>query len=104
MWISSEIISLKFQFFSCAACVESQKEVSVGIVSPYAAQVVAVQEKLGKKYNESRGFNVKVKTVDGFQGGEEDVIIMSTVRSDHGRSLEFISNPQRVNVALTRAR
>lgn len=83
---------------------ESQHELSVGVVSPYSAQVVAIQEKLGKKYEKIDGFQVKVRTVDGFQGGEEDIIIMSTVRSHIGDSLDFISRPQRINVALTRAR
>ncbi|KAK6242403.1 hypothetical protein SCA6_007792 [Theobroma cacao] len=47
---------------------------------------------------------VKVKTVDGFQGGEEDIIIISTVRSNSSGAIGFMSNPQRTNVALTRAR
>lgn len=49
-------------------------------------------------------FSVKVSTVDGFQGGEEDVIIISTVRYNNMGSVGFISNFQRTNVALTRAR
>lgn len=73
-------------------------------MSPYAAQVVAIQDQLWNKYNEKDDFQVKVKTVDGFQGGEEDIIIMSTVRCSGWNSLEFISKPQRINVALTRAR
>ena len=47
---------------------------------------------------------VDVKSIDGFQGGEKDVIILSTVRTNNRTSLEFISSPQRTNVALTRAR
>lgn len=77
---------------------------SVGIVSPYAAQVMAIQEKLGCKYDNLDGFTVKVKSIDGFQGGEEDIIIISTVRSNTTGSIGFISNLQRTNVALTRAR
>ena len=84
--------------------INSKQKLSVGVVSPYAAQVVAIQEKLGPKYDNLDGFKLKVKTVDGFQGGEEDIIIMSTVRTNSHQSLHFISNPQRVNVALTRAR
>ncbi|PRQ41353.1 putative hydrolase [Rosa chinensis] len=84
--------------------VDSKQNLSIGIVSPYAAQVVAIEDKLGQKYNNLDGFIVKVKTVDGFQGGEEDIIIFSTVRSNCQQSLEFISKPQRINVALTRAR
>ncbi|KAB2612295.1 hypothetical protein D8674_034611 [Pyrus ussuriensis x Pyrus communis] len=82
----------------------SKGKLSIGVISPYAAQVGALQDKLGEKYDKLDGFKVKVKTVDGFQGGEEDIIIMSTVRSNQHHSLGFISNPQRVNVALTRAR
>ncbi|CAB4265332.1 unnamed protein product [Prunus armeniaca] len=82
----------------------SKQKLSIGVVSPYAAQVVAVQDRLRQKYDKIDGFTVKVKTVDGFQGGEEDLIIMSTVRSNSHQSLDFISKLQRVNVALTRAR
>ncbi|KAL6295347.1 hypothetical protein ACE6H2_003489 [Prunus campanulata] len=82
----------------------SKQKLSIGVVSPYAAQVIAVQDQLRQKYDKIDGFTVKVKTVDGFQGGEEDIIIMSTVRSNSHQSIEFISKPQRVNVALTRAR
>ena len=73
-------------------------------MSPYRAQVVAIQEKLGSKYEKSVGFAVKVMSIDGFQGGEEDIIIISTVRSNNGGSIGFISDPKRANVALTRAR
>ncbi|KAL0539958.1 hypothetical protein IC582_024180 [Cucumis melo] len=77
---------------------------SIGVISFYAAQVSAIQGRLGQKYEKSKGFTVKVKSVDGFQGGEEDVIILSTVRSNRRKNIGFISNSQRINVALTRAR
>ncbi|XP_020222260.1 uncharacterized protein LOC109804810 [Cajanus cajan] len=84
---------------------DSKENLSIGVVSPYAAQVVAIQDLLGKQYDSYHGFDVKVKTIDGFQGGERDVIILSTVRTNCSTtSLQFISNHQRTNVALTRAR
>ncbi|KAL5700837.1 hypothetical protein ACHQM5_026241 [Ranunculus cassubicifolius] len=82
----------------------SKEKVSVGIISPYAAQVAAVQGKLGQMYENIENFDVRVKSVDGFQGGEEDIIIISTVRSNSGGAIGFLSNRQRANVALTRAK
>ncbi|KAF4359496.1 hypothetical protein F8388_001540 [Cannabis sativa] len=46
---------------------ETKAKLSIGVVSPYFAQVVAIQEKVGKKYDYINGFRVKVKTIDGFQ-------------------------------------
>jgi len=63
-------------------------------VSPYNAQVRAIKEKFGKAYSR----------YDGFQGAEEDIIIISTVRSNEDGSVGFLSNLQRTNVALTRAK
>lgn len=83
-----------------------KERVSVGCITPYKAQVFAIQEKLGNTYygGVDSFFSVNVRSVDGFQGGEEDVIIISTVRSNGKGSVGFLSNRQRANVALTRAR
>ncbi|KAI4387373.1 hypothetical protein MLD38_005211 [Melastoma candidum] len=83
---------------------KSGEEVNIGVISPYAAQVAAIKQKLGKTYENTTGFVVKVKTVDGFQGGEEDIIIISCVRSNVRGSIGFLADPRRTNVALTRAR
>ncbi|KAK4344087.1 hypothetical protein RND71_037181 [Anisodus tanguticus] len=82
----------------------NRKKLSIGVISPYAAQVLAIQGKLGRRYDNLEGFEVKVKSIDGFQGGEEDIIIISTVRSNCGGSIGFMSSFERTNVALTRAR
>ena len=84
----------------------SKQKVRVGCLSPYKAQVFALQEKLGKPYSTDANseFSVNVRSVDGFQGGEEDVIIISTVRSNGSGSIGFLPDRQRTNVALTRAK
>ncbi|CAO2835088.1 unnamed protein product [Amaranthus hypochondriacus] len=82
----------------------STQRLSVGVISPYAAQVVAIEEMLGRRYENLDNFGVKVKSVDGFQGGEEDIIIFSSVRSNNAGEIGFLSSSQRTNVALTRAR
>ncbi|MFS7911495.1 putative P-loop containing nucleoside triphosphate hydrolase, DNA2/NAM7 helicase, helicase [Helianthus anomalus] len=84
-----------------------KRKVTVGCISPYKAQVEAIQAKLGTKYNQeanSWSFSVNVRSVDGFQGSEEDVIIFSSVRCNHRGSVGFLSSRERANVALTRAR
>ncbi|KAH6809207.1 hypothetical protein C2S51_026990 [Perilla frutescens var. frutescens] len=81
----------------------SKVKLSIGLISPYASQVAAIRDKLQSKYNNVERFTVKVNSIDGFQGGEEDIIIISTLRSSKDGSIGFLSN-QRINVALTRAR
>lgn len=83
---------------------KERKELSVGVISPYAGQVGAIKSRLPEKYSIQDGFKVKVLTVDGFQGGEMDIIIISSVRSNPSGSIGFLANPNRTNVALTRAR
>ena len=84
----------------------TKKKVGIGIISPYKAQVCAIQDKIAKLSctNSDEGFTVNVRSVDGFQGGEEDVIIISTVRCNKNGAVGFLSDRQRANVALTRAR
>lgn len=73
------------------------------MIAPYTAQVVSIQNRL-KQFENNEMFTVKVRSVDGFQGGEEDIIIISTVRSNKNGAIGFLSSPKRTNVALTRAR
>ncbi|XP_020524975.1 uncharacterized protein LOC18437732 [Amborella trichopoda] len=85
------------------ACSSSGQRLTVGVISPYNAQVCAIQEKL-KRYEMHDGFALRVKSVDGFQGSEDDVIIISTVRCNGSGDIGFVSSRFRTNVALTRAR
>jgi superfamily I DNA and/or RNA helicase len=74
------------------------------VVSPYSSQVDEIKHRLGKKYDTCDGFCVRIKSIDGFQGQEDDVIILSTVRSNGRGAVGFLADNQRTNVALTRAR
>ncbi|CAN6572652.1 unnamed protein product [Malus baccata var. baccata] len=98
--VVSEIVARLYKEF-----IDTKEKVSIGVISPYKAQVHAIQESV-KKYSKNCDpqFSVSVRSVDGFQGGEEDVIIISTVRCNVKGSIGFLSNRQRANVALTRAR
>ncbi|XP_037432798.1 ATP-dependent helicase NAM7-like [Triticum dicoccoides] len=77
---------------------------NIGVVSPYNAQVDAIKNRLGQKYNTCDGFHVRVKSIDGFQGEEDDIIILSTVSSNGRGVVGFLADNRRTNVALSRAR
>ena len=87
-----------------AESADKNKAVRVGVVSPYKGQVRAIEEKLAGAYGTHAGFSVKVRSVDGFQGAEEDVIIFSAVRSNTAGKIGFLADINRTNVALTRAK
>nr|GME04681.1 uvrD-like Helicase, ATP-binding domain, P-loop containing nucleoside triphosphate hydrolase [Ipomoea batatas] len=80
------------------------KKLSIGIISPYTAQVVTIKGTIGRKYDNLNGFAIKAKSIHGFQGGEEDIIIISTVRFNSSGSIGFMNSLQRTNVALTSTR
>ena len=71
----------------------------IGIVTPYAGQVRAIRDMIPESLQ-----SVEVRTVDGYQGREKDVIIFSCVRSNKDGNVGFLSDPRRLNVALTRSR
>jgi senataxin len=86
-----------------AACCNQKKKITVGVISPYEAQVTALQQMI-KKYDDHESLSVEVKTIDSFQGGEKDIIIFSTVRCNSGGNVGFLDSDRRINVALTRAK
>lgn len=67
----------------------------IGVISPYRGQVGLLKRLVGKK--------VEVRTVDGYQGREKAVILMSCVRSNRRGNVGFLADCRRLNVALTRA-
>ncbi len=89
----------------------------IGIIAPYAAQIAhlgrllrddpgvraGLTSSLGM-YRALEAPKIEVKTVDGFEGREKDVIIFSTVRNNTGGYIGFVSDKRRLNVALTRAK
>lgn len=69
----------------------------IGVISPYSAQVSVLKKLVASKFDK-----IEISTVDGFQGREKEVIIVSLVRSNDRREIGFLSEPRRLNVAMTR--
>ncbi|KAH0579749.1 hypothetical protein H2248_002586 [Termitomyces sp. 'cryptogamus'] len=89
----------------------------IGIIAPYVAQISLLirlfnrDAKYKQRFRDVLGdhramqlANVEIKTVDGFEGREKDVIIFSTVRNNSGGYIGFLADRRRLNVGLTRAR
>ena len=81
------------------------ERIDVGIISPYRAQVQYLRH-LIKKTDFYKPFRkiIAVNTVDGFQGQERDIIVISMVRSNEEGQIGFLRDLRRMNVAITRAR
>ncbi len=81
------------------------ERIDFGVISPYKAQVQYLRrlirrEAVLKPFREL----ISVNTVDGFQGQERDVVIISLVRANARGEIGFLSDLRRMNVAMTRAR
>jgi ATP-dependent RNA/DNA helicase IGHMBP2 len=79
-----------------------QENPRIGVLSPYKAQVLYMQEEIIADYPE--GFDISIQTVDGFQGQERDIIYISLVRSNDEQQIGFLKDYRRMNVAMTRSR
>ena len=81
------------------------EHIDVGIISPYRAQVQYLRRLLMKRefFKPFRRL-ISVNTVDGFQGQERDIIVISMVRSNDDGQIGFLRDLRRMNVAITRAR
>ena len=75
---------------------------SIGIITPYDSQKNKIKKAIfDNKINDE---NIIVDTIDGFQGMERDIIIVSLVRSNDSGKIGFVNDSRRVNVLLTRAK
>lgn len=87
---------------------ENQKietKLSLGIISPYKEQLSWLKEEFKEiTINESLIDELRINTIDGFQGQECDVIYISLVRSNNEQVIGFLSDLRRMNVAITRAK
>jgi superfamily I DNA and/or RNA helicase len=68
----------------------------IAFISPYAAQVIAARELLPKE--------IRISTIDSFQGQEKEIILLSLVRSNDENAIGFLKDYRRMNVAITRAK
>ncbi len=87
---------------------ETDSTSNIGVITFYAAQVEKIQELLNQRDNRNLKKDVTVSTVDGFQGGERDIILVSCVRAkkqnNNENQIGFLKDERRLNVAITRAK
>jgi ATP-dependent RNA/DNA helicase IGHMBP2 len=77
------------------------RDLSLAVIAMYAEQVERLRQALGRrKFKRS----VKIDTVDSFEGREEDLVVISLVRSNERGRIGFLRVPNRLNVAVSRAR
>lgn len=86
---------------------------SIGVITPYQDQLIELQKAFKKKIpafkklaglSNDSSLGIEFNTVDGFQGKEKDIVLISTVRANETRRIGFLSDVRRMNVAITRAR
>jgi predicted DNA helicase len=83
------------------------KAEDIGVITPYSGQVSYLRTLFSSQdqgYPVNALQDVAVRTVDGFQGGEKEIIVLSMVRSNDAGEVGFLSDRRRINVAITRAR
>ena len=124
--VAAMVLHLRDVVTSHVAKHGNDRQLSVGVITPYRDQVTMVQRLLtsagiqvsggwgGHKAKAAGGMKVEVSTVDGFQGREMDVVIITCVRAPStgngsgsgsgGGGIGFLSDHRRMNVALTRGK
>ncbi|WP_279071207.1 AAA domain-containing protein [Microbacterium lacticum] len=79
-------------------------EVEIAVLAGYAAQVRTLQEVLSSTKSKLKVVRVKAATIDSYQGQEADICIVSLTRSNRRGEVGFLGSPERLNVAISRAR
>lgn len=102
------IVEMLKELFETEISSESYTQ-TIGIVTPYAAQVSLLKTKMAsdpafRSLVKRHPVTIEVKSVDAYQGRERDLILFSTVRSNHRGNIGFLKDWRRMNVALTRAK
>eukprot|EP00755_Sulcionema_specki_P014143 Sspe_Gene.55897::Locus_30747_Transcript_1_1_Confidence_1.000_Length_3351::g.55897::m.55897/K14326/UPF1, RENT1; regulator of nonsense transcripts 1 len=77
---------------------------AMGVITPYSAQVSEIRTMLTSNFGSEAREQLEVKSVDGFQGREKDIIVLSLVRANTVGNLGFVSEWRRINVSITRAK
>jgi regulator of nonsense transcripts 1 len=98
---ASNVEKLVTRFFKAGV-----KPSEIGVITPYEGQrsyIVTTMQNTGS-YKKEHYRDVEVASVDAFQGREKDYIVLSCVRSNDNQGIGFLSDPRRLNVALTRAK
>lgn len=88
--------TLTVDLIKCFLLMGAKKE-WIGVITPYDDQVKLIKQILEDE-------EIEVKSVDGFQGREKEIIILSLVRSNKEKELGFLNDFRRLNVSLTRAK
>ena len=81
--------------------------VDIGVITPYNGQVRLISdifEQIGGRDENGKYKGLEIKSVDGYQGREKEVIVFSTVRANDSQEIGFLSDWRRLNVAITRAK
>ncbi len=77
---------------------------SAAVLTPYSAQLRLLEEGWGKENQPNSPAEVTLSSIDGYQGREADLVVLSMVRCNDKKQLGFVADQRRLNVALTRAK
>jgi superfamily I DNA and/or RNA helicase len=104
-----KVVTLIKQILSARDQTDPFSPKSIGVITPYSGQVQLINSMIAndeeiQSHAKDPSSTIEVKSVDGFQGRERDVIIFSAVRSNRKGNVGFLRDWRRLNVAMTRAR